>query len=198
MTNTGAPTQPADTTCSENNMPPTASPQVTLQPAPVPSSILPALQDPAGSTTPPLDDYGKTEVPVSVTTAPQEEPTQGPEPPSYGEPSLGGFSPDRSSSPSPPDYSPAEQPTPSTDSVPDPYSPDQGYNEPPPTANCSSSFAPDVFPSETTLWPKASNTDDPQDQPPVPSQVPGSYTTRTHVPPFTTVGGLAFLAAMII
>lgn len=221
MTNTGAPTQAADTTCDENKTLSTDPPDVTLispvgvapdapttvpaglslQPPPALSSSPPPSQGPAGPTTPPLDDYGRTDVPTSVTKVPQGRPTQASEesePPTYGEPSLSGLGPDPSSGPSPPEYSPAEQPTPSADIFPDPNAPEQGYNEPPSSTNCSTSFAPDVVPSETTLWPKPSDPNDPQGQPPVPSQVPGSYTTRTHVPPFTTVGGLAVLAAMIM
>lgn len=114
MTNTGAPTQAADTTCDENNPLSTDPPDVTLispvgiapdapttvpaglslQPPPALSSSPPPSQGPAGPTTPPLDDYGRTDVPTSVTKVPQGGPTQASEesePPTYGEPLLAGL-----------------------------------------------------------------------------------------------------------
>ena len=53
-------------------------------------------------------------------------------------------------------------------------------------------------PYETTMWPKPASTSDAYGTPPVPSQVASSDAVLGYTPPFSTLSGIAFIAAMII
>ncbi|POR32776.1 Uncharacterized protein TPAR_07023 [Tolypocladium paradoxum] len=180
---------------------PTSFPYVTPQgPAPQVPSFPPNSHTGATPTTPcPQKGDSASEVPTPPTQAPKFSPNEVPEPPSYGTPDTS--SPDATAGPIPPAYSPDGQspPPPGIYSSPDP--PDNGSGEEPPMGtNCSTPAGPDLsaYPSESTLWPRPSDTFDPEGHPPVPSTVPGSDSTHSLIPPFSTIGGLALIAAMIM
>ena len=100
----------------------------------------------------------------------------------------------------PPLYASTSQSAPSPQTYSDPYTVDQAPTESPVEAPSSTDPAPDVpnYLSASTLWPRPSNIADPPGQPPAPAQVPGSDSTHSMVPPLATIGGLAFIAAIIM
>ncbi|RFU74980.1 twinfilin-1 [Trichoderma arundinaceum] len=64
--------------------------------------------------------------------------------------------------------------------------------------NCNPAGGPSLSPvvSESTLWPWPSKK--PEGDPPAPSQVPASDSTSGVIPPLSSIGGFALLAAMIM
>ncbi|KND86992.1 hypothetical protein TOPH_08357 [Tolypocladium ophioglossoides CBS 100239] len=219
--NTAPPAPAADTSCSTLKQTASANPPVAtfISPAgpapeaptsfpfftpqgpapPIPS--FPPNSQTGPAPTPPCSQEGDSAslVPTPSTQAPQFSPNEAPEPPSYGIPDTS--SPDATAGPSPPEYSPKGQSPPPPGTYSNPDSPGGGSGEAPPTeTNCTTPAAPELstYPSESTLWPRPSDTFDPEGHPPVPSQVPGSDSTHSLIPPFSTIGGLALIAAMIM
>ncbi|KHN99741.1 twinfilin-1 [Metarhizium album ARSEF 1941] len=94
---------------------------------------------------------------------------------------------------------PVTSPVASAQSYPDPYT---SGSEQDPAATASSipgqsQDDPNQL-STSTVWSHPSDVADPTGQPPIPAQVPGSDSTHSMVPPLATIGGLAFIAAIIM
>lgn len=176
---------------------PTVPPRSTMEsapPRPSSPSFPPTL---AASTTSCIkDDDSRTQTSSPLMSAPRDTPTEVTEPPRYGSGVSSLHAPGQTApvDPDPPGYSHAEQPPPIAPSYSAPSSPGSKLAEPPASTNCSSSNVPEMMASETTLWPKPSAPIDP----PVPSHVPGSDSTHSRAPRLTTIGGLAFVAAMMV
>lgn len=65
------------------------------------------------------------------------------------------------------------------------------------TTDCPTS-TPDIPQYETTMATKAAPTNKPYGESPVPSQVPNSVSSPGHLPSFSSIGGLAFIAVMMM
>ncbi|KYK56488.1 hypothetical protein DCS_03488 [Drechmeria coniospora] len=184
---------------------PTAFPAHSALPsAPALPSFPPASKSSECPETPCSEAEASTTRPSKSLTPSPKSPGQPAEPPSYGAPTL----------PTPetvvtdkPKTKTRVHPHPSThprhaasSSAPScsPDTPSQSANDDTSAGGNCTSIESDSIPPETTLWPKAPDGLEPQVQPPAPSQVPGSESTHSHVPLFTTIGGLALVAAVMM
>ncbi|QUC19223.1 uncharacterized protein UV8b_03464 [Ustilaginoidea virens] len=166
---------------------------------PCEESNTPALSSMALTTPCPLEDTSSTTESPLVTVASQTTTTceEGPLEDNASSTNFPESTCQDSTTASPPIYTSGAQSAASSPTQPQPYTSEQRPTDPASNTSNLSTTIPS-YSSASTQWARPSDIFEPSGQPSVPAQVPGSDSTHSMVPPLSTIGGLALIAAIIV